>query len=138
MAAGTIVTAISLPIYIALFHGFGAMGLAFASDIGIAMQTLAIAGLLHRRHMVSLASLDYRELGRCLAAALTGGAITWIVFSWMAGELIQRMHLAAHSRLDDLVVLLAGGLLWSAISLWVLGRTGSALPKVMMKRLRLA
>jgi putative peptidoglycan lipid II flippase len=138
MAAGTIVTAISLPIYIGLFHGFGAMGLAFASDIGIAMQTLAIAGLLHQRHMVSLASLDYRELGRCLAAALTGGAITWIVFSWMAGALIQRMHLAAHSRLNDLVALAAGGLLWGAISLWVLGRTGSALPKVMMKRLRLA
>jgi putative peptidoglycan lipid II flippase len=138
MAAGTIVTAISLPIYVGLFHGFGAMGLAFASNIGIAMQTLAIAGLLHQRHMVSLASLDYRELGRCLAAALTGGAITWIVFSWMAGELIPRMHLAAHNRLNDLVVLVAGGLLWSAITLWVLSKSGSTLPKVMIKRLRLA
>ncbi|MGC1424706.1 MAG: murein biosynthesis integral membrane protein MurJ [Terracidiphilus sp.] len=137
MTAGTIVTVISLPIYVGLFHGFGAMGLAFASDIGIAMQTLAIAGMLHQRHMVSLASLDYRELGRCLAAALTGGAITWIVFSWMAGEMIQRMHLAAHNRLNDLIVLVAGGLLWSAISLWVLTRAGSVLPKVMMKRLRL-
>ena len=138
MAAGTIVTLISLPIYLGLFRGFGAMGLAFASDIGIAMQTLAIAGLLHRRHMVSLASLDYRELGRCLAASLTGGAITWIVFSWMAGELIQKMHLAAHNRMNDLVVLVAGGLLWSTISIWVLSRAGSALPRVMMKRLRLA
>jgi len=35
-------------------------------------------------------------------------------------------------------VLVGGGLLWGAISLWVLTRTGSALPKVMMKRLRLA
>ena len=138
MAAGTIVTLISLPIYSALFHGFGATGLAFASDIGIAMQTLAIAGLLHYRHMVSLASLDFRELGRCLAAALTAGALTWIVSSWIAGEAIQRMHLAAHNRLNDLVVLVAGGLLWGAISLWVLSRTGSALPKVMMERLRLA
>ena len=49
---------------LAFFTDYGAMGLAFASDIGIAMQTLAIAGLLHQRHMVSLASLDYRELGR--------------------------------------------------------------------------
>ena len=73
ITAGTIVTVISLPIYVGLFHGFGAMGLAFASDIGIAMQTLAIAGMLDYGHMVSLASLDYRELGRCLAAALTGG-----------------------------------------------------------------
>ena len=102
------------------------------------MQTLTIAGLLHRRHMVSLASLDYRELGRCLAAALTGGAVTWIVFSWIAGDLIERMHLTGHRRLNDLVVLLAGGLLWVAISLVVLKRTGSELPRVMMRRLRLA
>jgi putative peptidoglycan lipid II flippase len=138
MVAGTIVTLVSLPIYVGLFHAFGAMGLAFASDIGIAMQTLTIAGLLHRRHMVSLASLDYHELGRCLAAALTGGAVTWIVFSWMAGELIQRMHLSGHRRMNDLVVLLAGSLLWVTISMVVLNRTGSELPQVMMRRLRLA
>ena len=63
MVAGTIVTVISLPIYAGLFHGYGAMGLAFASDIGIAMQTLTIAVLLHQRHMVSLASLDYPRTG---------------------------------------------------------------------------
>ena len=77
------------------------------------MQTLAIAGLLHQRHMVSLASLDYPELGRCLAAALTGGAVTWIVFSWLGGVVIQRLHLARHHRLDDIVVLVVGGLVWT-------------------------
>lgn len=132
MAAGTIVTLISLPIYIAMFHGFGAMGLAFASDIGIAMQTLAIAGLLHRRQMVSLASLDYRELGRCLMAGIAGGAATWIMFSWLAG-----MVLHAHSRLSDLIVLIAGGLLWTGIAIWVLRKSGSALPGMIMKRARL-
>ena len=101
MVAGTIITVISLPIYAGFFHGYGAMGLAFASDMGIAMQTLTIAVLLHQRHMVSLASLDYREMGRCMAASLTGGAITWIVFSWMAGELFPRMNLAAHHRWTD-------------------------------------
>ena len=74
MIAGTIVTAVSLPIYNALFHWQGAVGLAIASDIGIAMQTLSIAVLLHRRHMVSLASLDFTEMGRCLLAALCAGA----------------------------------------------------------------
>ena len=69
MAAGTIVTVVSLPIYAAFYHWYGAMGLAIASDIGIALQTLTIAVLLHQRHMVSLASLDYAELGRCLLAA---------------------------------------------------------------------
>jgi putative peptidoglycan lipid II flippase len=140
MAAGTIVTVISLPIYVGLFHGFGAMGLAVASDIGIAMQTVAIGGMLHRRKMVSLASLDYRELRRCLIAALAAGVATWIVFSWLAGMVAGAfgMHLTAHSRWSDLVVLLAGGLMWGGICFWILKKTGSALPRVFMKRLRLA
>ena len=74
MVASTIVTVVSLPIYNALFHWRGATGLALASDAGIAMQTLTIALLLHQRRMVSLASLDYAEMGRCLLAALTAGA----------------------------------------------------------------
>ena len=138
MAAGTVVTLISLPIYVGLFHAYGAMGLAFASDIGIAMQTLAVAGLLHRRHMVSLASLDYGELRRCLVAALAGGFVTWGVFSWLAGNLMRRMDVASHNRVNDLVILVAGGVLWSGMTLWVLKSLGSALPRVMMKRLRLA
>ena len=138
MVAGTIITVISLPIYAGFFRGYGAMGLAFASDLGIGLQTLTIAFLLHQRKMVSLASLDYREMARCVAAALTGGAITWIVFSWMAGELFPNMNLSGHQRLTDVAVLIAGGLLWGGITLLVLKRTGSALPKVMMKRLRMA
>ena len=85
MAAGTVITVISLPIYAAFYHWYGAMGLAFASDIGIALQTLTIALLLHQRHMVSLASLDYAELGRCLLASVASGAAVWVVFSWLGG-----------------------------------------------------
>ena len=70
MAAGTIVTVASLPVYYALYHWHGAMGLAIASNIGIAVQTVTIAVLLHQRRMVSLASLEYVELGRCLLAAV--------------------------------------------------------------------
>ena len=136
MAAGTIVTAISLPIYAVFYHSYGAMGLAFASDIGIAMQTLAIAVLLHGRRMVSLARLDYREMGRCLGAAITAGAVTWLVFTWFAGVITGKIHLSTHSRAYDLIVLVAGGLMWGGISLGVLKRTGSALPRILMKRLR--
>jgi putative peptidoglycan lipid II flippase len=138
MVAGTMITVISLPIYAGFFKAYGAMGLTFASDLGIGLQTLTIAFLLHRRQMVSLASLDYRELGRCLAAALIGGSATWIVFSWMAGVVMQGIHLEMQGRLYSLLVLAAGGLLWGSITLWVLKRTGSELPRVMMKRLRLA
>jgi len=78
MVAGTIVTLVSLPLYYALYHWHGAMGLAIASDIGIALQTVTIALLLHQRRMVSLASLDYAELGRCLLASVASGGGVWV------------------------------------------------------------
>ena len=136
MVAGTVVTLLSLPIYYSLYHAHGAMGLAAASDVGIAMQTVALAVLLHRRRMVSLASLDYTELGRCLLAAVAGGAGVGVVFWWLGGAL----HRAAPGRTQwiDLAVLVAGSALWVVIVKWVLEKTGSALPRVAMKRLGMA
>ncbi len=137
MAAGTIITVVSLPIYYGMYRWQGAMGLAFASDIGIAMQTLSIALLLHQRRMVSLASLDYRELGRCLLAALASGVGVAAVL-WGLGKVLgysENLHLAAHIRWADLGLLLLGTALWIAIAKWVLEKTGSALPRVMIKRL---
>jgi putative peptidoglycan lipid II flippase len=140
MVAGTIVTVVSLPIYTLLFHGYGAMGLAVASDLGIAMQTLTIAYLLHKRRMVSLASLEYEELGRCLLAAVVSGVVVWLVFDW-GGETALRNwigHSSAHRHVADLILLLAGTALWVVIAGWILSRTGSALPRVTRKRLGLA
>jgi putative peptidoglycan lipid II flippase len=133
MAAGTVVTLISLPIYYSLYHGYGAMGLAVASDLGIALQTVALALLLHQKHMVSLASLDYMELGRCLLAAAVSGVAVGVIFSWLGGALHQA--LPGHVQWIDLGLLIAGSVLWLAIVKWVLERTGSALPRVAMKRL---
>jgi putative peptidoglycan lipid II flippase len=136
MVAGTVVTVLSLPIYVALFHLYGAIGLAFASDIGIAMQTLTIAGLLHQRRMVSLAGLDYQEMARCLVAAVASGAAVWAAFS-----LFGAMHLqafAAHSRWLELAELVAGLVMWGTVALWILHKAGSALPGVIRKRMRLA
>ena len=73
------------------------MGLAVASDIGIALQTVTIAVLLHRRHMVSLASLDYAELGRCLLAALASGAAVWIAV-WAVGSVLGHLPGAPAAR----------------------------------------
>ena len=139
MIAGTVVTLVSLPIYAALYHAVGAAGLAFASDIGIAMQTLLIAVLLHKRRMVSIASLDFVEMGRCLAAALAGGAcvavLAWVLSSFFGSA--QMAHTHWHARLADLAILVAGTVVWVAIAKWILDRTGSALPRVAMRRLRL-
>jgi hypothetical protein len=48
-----------------------------------------------------------------------------------------RPHLVAGSRWTDLAVLVVGTGLWVVIAKWTLEKTGSALPKVAMKRLRL-
>ncbi len=133
MAAGTLITLVSLPIYYSLYHGLGAMGLAVASDLGIAMQTVALAVLLHQRRMVSLASLDYAEMGRCLLAAVVSGAGVGVLFGWLGGVASQAMP--GQIRWIDLAVLVAGTALWAGVVKWVLEKAGSALPRVAMKRL---
>jgi putative peptidoglycan lipid II flippase len=139
MLASTVVTVVSWPLYAGLFHASGPMGLAVASDLGIALQTLTIAVLLHQRRMVSLASLDYAELGRCLLAAVASGAGVWAAVWGMNGIFgyIGWRRLPAQIRWTDLAVLLAGTALWAVVTTLVLEKTGSALPRVMMKRLRL-
>jgi putative peptidoglycan lipid II flippase len=136
MVAGTLVTLVSLPMYAGFYRAFGAMGLAIASDIGIAVQTLALALLLHQRRMVSLASLDYAELGRCLAAAAAGGAAVWAVLVYGGGAVAARLSLTG--RWIDLAILLCGTALWIVIARTVLEKTGSALPRVVLRRLKLS
>ncbi len=137
MIAATAVTLVSIPIYATLYHWQGAMGLAIASDLGIALQTVSLAVLLHARRMVSLASLDFREMGRCLLAGLTSGAAVWVVFTEIGGQLLHLLgtHGAAQARLTDVAVLIAGTVLWLIVTKRVLEKTGSALPRVAMKRL---
>ena len=125
--------------YAALYHWHGAMGLAVASDLGIALQTGTIAVLLHQRRMVSLAGLDYAEMGRCLLAAVASGGVLWMAL-WGLGKLPGQLlhpHLAAQIRWTDLLLLVLGCALWVMIVKWILERTGSALPKVAMQRLGL-
>jgi putative peptidoglycan lipid II flippase len=139
MAAGTVVTLVSLPMYAALFQWQGAMGLAIASDIGIAIQTVTIAVMLHQKKMVSLASLDYAELGRCAGAALVSGAAVWAIFTGLLGVFWRMLgrDLAATSRWVDFAILVLGTGLWVGIAKWVLEKSGSMLPHIAMKRLRL-
>jgi putative peptidoglycan lipid II flippase len=133
MLASSIITIVAFPLYSLGYHWYGAAGLALSSDAGIALQTISLAVLLHRRRMVSLASLDYTEIGRCLLAAEVSGAGVWVVFWWLGG--VAHRAMPDHVQWVDLAVLLAGTALWVAIVKWVLEKTGSELPRVAMKRL---
>ena len=90
--------------------------------------------------MVSLASLDLAEMSRCLLAAdLAGGGAA--LLAWAFGALFAHaggVYAHSHARLADLVILLAGTTLWAVLLKWALEKTGSALPRVAMKRLGLA
>ncbi len=131
MVAGTVITVISLPIYAALYRLQGTSGLAIASDIGIALQTLSLAFLLHQRRMVSLAGLDYRELGRCLTAGLVSATAVWLAVAGL-GRFVP-----THTRWMDAAILVTGSALWLLITGFVLQSLGSALPSVAGKRLGL-
>jgi putative peptidoglycan lipid II flippase len=140
MVASTIVTLVSLPIYAAFFRWQGATGLALASNIGIAMQTLTIAALLHKRRMVSLANLDYAEMGRCLLASIASGAAAWLL-AWGLRSAIRHLpnqQWLHHARWNDAATLILGVAIWAVIAKWVLDKAGSALPGAAMKKLRLA
>lgn len=136
MLASSIITVAAFPLYSFGYHWLGAAGLALASDAGIALQAVTLAALLHWRHMVSIASLDYKELGRCLLAALVSGAAVGLVFGWLRGALQESIQ--GQTRWIDLAVLVAGTVIWLAIAKWVLEKSGSALPRVAMKRLGMA
>ena len=139
MMASVAIVLLAFPFYHYGNARLGTAGLALASDIGIALQAFALAVLLHQRRMVSLASLDFAEMGRCLLAGLAAGSAVWIVFIGLLGkyEHLLGAQVVRQARLIDFAVLLAGSLLWVAVAAWVLERSGSALPRVMRQRLGL-
>jgi putative peptidoglycan lipid II flippase len=116
--SGTIVTVCSLPVYALLFHWFGVPGLAAASDIGILAHTVALALLLHRYRLVSVATLDYGELGRALLAALVGFVA--------AGQTISHLPVAAGLG-GNLALIVVGTLVCGAATGAALHFSGSKL-----------
>ena len=133
MVAVTVITSASLPIYSLLFHTYGVVGLAFASDIGIGANLLALAWLLHYRKMVSLASLRWGELGKSASTAVVAGFISW--------EVAKTVRLPARghgSRGTDLLQLALVTVTWAAaaaLGLWLLR---SQLPGDLRRRKKIA
>ena len=120
--SGTVVTLVSIPVYATLFHHLGVEGLAIASDLGILAHTLALAFLLHRYRLVSLATLEYPELLRAVIAAALAYFITINITT-------LRVFLAIpnHNHLRDATLILLGTLLWAGVCLVTLKISGSGL-----------
>ncbi|MGB8116726.1 MAG: murein biosynthesis integral membrane protein MurJ [Candidatus Sulfotelmatobacter sp.] len=129
MAAVTIITAASLPVYSLLFHKYGVVGLAWASDIGIGANLLALALLLHLRKMVSLRTLRWDELGKSALTAVVAGGISLGV-----GRNFARLISTRGSRAADVLQLTLISLTWAAavaLGLWLLR---SQLPNDLRRR----
>src|SRR5450631_3146362 len=118
MVAVTVITLMSLPIYSVLFHAFGVVCLAWASDIGIGVNLLALALLLHQRKLVSLGELRWRELGKAAVVAMVAGGICFEV-----AKVVPLATAGQGSRVADLTQLALVSVTWAAAvaaGLWLL------------------
>jgi putative peptidoglycan lipid II flippase len=107
MVAGTIVFLASIPMYIALAHRFGVVGLAVASDIGIACHTVVLAILLHRRGLLSWNRWRWSKVSRVLLTAAIAGAVLFL--------LSRRFEGAQYVWWREVVLVAAGSVVWVAL-----------------------
>ncbi|WP_223295445.1 murein biosynthesis integral membrane protein MurJ [Granulicella mallensis] len=125
MVAGTIITLVSLPMYWSLYAHFGVIGLAWASNLAILAHTVTLAVLLHKRYLVSLDGLDYKEILRSLGAASISGAGVFVLL---------QIAPARSGYIWDIALLTAGCCAWAALGFVALHLTGSALPAQILRR----
>ncbi|RXH54264.1 lipid II flippase MurJ [Granulicella sibirica] len=123
--SGTLVTIISVPVYALLYTYFGLDGLAIASDIAIFAMTLTLAIQLHRKRVVSIASLENGELLRAAFAAV-------VAYFGITTALRYLPHPTTHA--GDMGTILAATIVWLVLTLGVLLATGSRLPKQLITR----
>ena len=129
MLAVSVITAASLPMYSLMFRKFGVIGLAWASDVGIGANLLALAVLLHWRGLVPLGGMRWGELGKALVTAVIAAAISFEVAK--AAPLATSGH---GSRLADVLRLGLISLTWAAAVAAALWLTGSELPRDLRRR----
>jgi putative peptidoglycan lipid II flippase len=125
MLAASALTLGSLPVYSALFHTLSVVGLAIASDLGIIANTVALAFLLHRRKLVPVGDLQWRELGKSVIIAAAAGYSAFRI-----SELVKLRG----SRSGDVLDLLLITVTWAivvALGLWILR---SNLPRDLRRR----
>jgi putative peptidoglycan lipid II flippase len=125
MVASSLITVASLPMYRALYHAFSAVGLALASDVGIAANCLAMAILVNQRKLVPWTELQWKELGKATITAVVAGVLSYRVASAV---------MVSGSRIADIKALGLIGITWAgavAAGLWL---TQSQLPGDLRRR----
>jgi putative peptidoglycan lipid II flippase len=125
MVASSLITVASLPMYRALYHTFSAVGLALASDVGIAANCVAMAILVHQRKLVPWTELQWKELGKAAITAVVAGFLSYRVASAV---------MVSGSRVADIKALGLTGITWAgavAAGLWL---TQSQLPADLRRR----
>jgi putative peptidoglycan lipid II flippase len=125
MVASSLITIASLPMYRALYHAFSSIGLALASDLGIAANCLAMGILLHQRKLVRWDELQWRELAKATLTATVAGLLSYRV---------ARAVVVTGSRIADIEALALICITWAgavAAGLWL---TRSQLPSDLRRR----
>ena len=125
MVASSLITIASLPMYRALYHAFSSVGLAVASDVGIAANCLAMAILLHRGKLVSWNELQWRELGKATITAALAGLLSYR----LAGAVM-----VTGNRIADIKALGLIGITWGGAVAGGLWLTQSQLPGDLRRR----
>jgi putative peptidoglycan lipid II flippase len=118
MVAVSVITVASLPVYSILFHTFGVVGLAWASDIGIGVNLLALAGLLHYKKLVRLGGLRWGELGKAAMVSAVAGGVSFEV-----AKVVPFATAGQGSRVADVTQLALVSVTWLAAvaaGLWLL------------------
>ena len=129
MLAVSLITVISLPIYSFLFHTFGVVGLAWASDIGIGINLLALAVLLHQRGLVRLDEMRWKELSKALLAAVIAGVISFEV-----AKAVPLGSTGGGNRVADILQLALVSITWAAAAAAALWLLRSELPRDLRRR----
>jgi putative peptidoglycan lipid II flippase len=114
MLASTIITLASLPLYWILFQRLSTVGLVVASDLGIATNCITMAVLLHRRRLVPISGLPWKEIGKTFSTAVVAG---------VGAIQVARFIPLRGSRLSDAESLGLTAVTWAAavaLGLWLL------------------
>jgi len=123
--AGTTIVLLSAPLYWLLYRALGLTGLALASDAAILLQTATLAILLHKRRLVSLAHLEWAEIGRALLAASV---------AYIAAYGLVRALPPVSTHAGDALMIAAGSTAWAIAAMVILTITGSKLPAQVLRR----